>query len=242
MALGWCIYLCLAAAGDASGSELGFDTIFYSGGDFFAEAHFDGSGGFSYQEGGDIWRDRRQYGRLVRDRQSQGGFFVASASPSEKPFGAYVHLIKWQKRRYLVPDAHVLAFAQNVRTGRESRAAAIHNRFFLLYLIRLGDERKVVSGSASPSLPAGFPADLYVRPIAPRVVGVAGENIVVDHGYDEGLRIGSLLDSEPGPTGAFRIRVTLAFRHKSNCELLPSTHAKPRLPAIGDSALPAAHD
>lgn len=86
-------------------------------------------------------------------------------TPNTPGFGGFpdtVHTVRWGARRYLIPDAKLIAFVNAVHRGFEPRRN-MHGMF----LLADGDEKKPVSGL--PTLPPRFLALLRRQPLEAQV-------------------------------------------------------------------------
>lgn len=88
--------------------------------------------------------------------------------PNTPGFGGFpdaVHTVRWGERRYLIPDAKLIAFVNAVHRGFEPRRD-MHGMF----LLAEGDEKKPASGL--PTLPSRFLALLRRQPLEAQVRSV----------------------------------------------------------------------
>lgn len=89
-------------------------------------------------------------------------------TPNTPGFGGFpdaVHPVRWGARRYLIPDAKMIAFVNAVHRGFEPRHD-VHGMF----LLADGDEKKPASGL--PTLPPQFLALLRRQPLEAQVRSV----------------------------------------------------------------------
>src|SRR5207253_9589852 len=77
-------------------------------------------------------------------------------------------LVRWGKRRYLVPTEQVLDFCGDIQSRREPR-----NETRGFYYLRRGDEKKPATGK--PELPLGFEKYLAMQPIEAKLTATGPE-------------------------------------------------------------------
>lgn len=103
--------------------------------------------------------------------------------------------VRWGQRHYLIGSDQFIDFANAVNLGTEP--ADLRRGFSYYFLLRAGDEKKVVSGK--PSLPAEFLEYLLAKPVHAEIVAV-GESVLagryrrtyvtLNAGRVSGLRLG----------------------------------------------------
>src|SRR5207253_3560046 len=79
-------------------------------------------------------------------------------------------IVRWDRRRYLVPPEDVLTFCVDARSGREPRRG-VHG----MYYLRRGDEDKPATGK--PDLPKGFEKYWTMKPIQGLLTKVGPESV-----------------------------------------------------------------
>ncbi len=89
-------------------------------------------------------------------------------------FPERVHLVRWGKRRYLLPDGSGVAFVNAMHHGFEPRDQASGT-----FLLADGDERKRVSGL--PDLPPSLAALVRKQPLVLRTVRIEPPQQRGDH-------------------------------------------------------------